>query len=430
MTLKASFDRAFYQKVHDQAFSKETLEKVLRKSDFKANSANGQAVPRDQLLHNALEAAESWHAGSPPLLIGSPLKGKTVYRLVRKEDILVERKLRMHLEWCSSITRRDRSQIVTILKRLLEEGVPYRIYRLDIRSCFESFNQDHVLSTVDSIKTLSPTSKRLIHALLRAHREVGGRGIPRGLSISAVLIEILMQDFDQKVRAEKEVFFFARYVDDIVVVTSGEEEMEDFLDNLGKWLPPNLEMNPTKQEVCAFTTRNKIGNNHPTLQFSYLGYRFNVSSPPEQNGQSGVPPRIVHLDMANSTIRRIKTRIVRSFLSFQKNRDLDLLHDRLAFLTQNYRIYDHSSGVTRFAGIFFNRPLLSNHSDGLSELDSFLRYAILSRKDRVFSKTHAMTSAPQKRRLLTFNFTKGYEKRIFTHFSASRIRRIKHCWTY
>lgn len=420
----------------DQSFCIKTLERVLWKRDFLGVPAVDQAALRDQLLSQALSSAISHFAPPFAPLTGFPLKGKIVYRLVRHHDELVERKLRLNLKRCTSLAVDGRSQIVKNLKLLLEEGVPYRIYRLDIRSFFESFQRNHILDVLGSIKNLSPHSRQLIETLLNAHAVIGGQGVPRGLSISAVLSEILMQDFDQKIRWASNTFYYSRYVDDIIIVSSAREKETDFLRELCAWLPPGLELNPDKKNIVAASARvekesSTIAPN--LLQFDYLGYQFLVKNPTKQEAgkaKDGELYRKVHVDIARKKIKRIKTRIVRSFLSYAKSNDWELLRDRVAFLTQNFSVYNPKAGGKKVAGIYHSYPLVSEGATGLKELDRFLRNAVLSKDGRVFSITNTIISAHQKRQLLAYSFVRGHGNRSFIHFSATRISQIQSCWVY
>src|SRR5690606_13718624 len=104
--------------------------------------------------------------------------------------------------------------------------------------------------------------------------------------------------------------------------------------------------------------------------------------------------------------------------------------DRIAFLTQNFSVYNPKAGGKKVAGIYHSYPLISEGAAGLKDLDRFLRNAVLSKKGRVFSITNTIISAHQKRQLLAYSFVKGHSNRSFIHFSATRISQIQSCWTY
>ncbi len=420
----------------DQSFCLKTLERVLWKSDFVGVPVSGQAAFREQLVSKALMSAISIFDPPSVTLTSFPLKGKTVYRLARHQDELVERKLRLNLKRCTSVIVEGRSQIVKNLKLLLEEGVPYRVYRLDIRSFFESFQKGHILDVVTGIKSLSPHSKKLFESLLDSHAAIGGSGVPRGLSISAVLSEFLMRSFDQKVRSAKDTFYYSRYVDDIIVVSSAREDEIVFLSEMCEWLPPGLELNPVKKNIVTASARVEKESSFlapALLQFDYLGYQFVVKNPTKHEAgkaKDGDLHRNVSVDIARKKIKRIKTRITRSFLSFSKSNDWELLRDRIAFLTRNFSVYNQKAGGKKVAGIYHSYPLVTEGAAGLKELDRFLRNAVLSKSGRIFSITNTMISAHQKRQLLAFSFVRGHLNRSFIHFSAKRISQIQSCWIY
>lgn len=420
----------------DQSFCIKTLECVLCKGDFIGVPVAGQAAFREALLSQAFSSAiTNFNPPSLPLT-GFPLRGKTVYRLARHQDELVERKIRQNLKRCTSVFLDGRTQIVKKLQLLLEEGVPYRVYRLDIRSFYESFQRDHVFNVISGIKTLSPHNRNLIESLLNAHAVIGGSGVPRGLSISAILSEVLMREFDQRVRSAPDTFYYSRYVDDIIIVSSARENDTIFLRTLCAWLPPGLELNPDKMNVVTVSGRveKEASEVAPVLIcFDYLGYQFSVKNPTKKEAgkvKDGDLSRKVSVDIARKKIERIKTRIVRSFLSYAKSSDWNLLRDRIAFLTRNFSVYNLKAGGKKIAGIYHSYPLVEKDARGLKDLDRFLRNAVLSKNGRVFSITSAMISMNQKRQLLAYSFVRGHQNRSFVYFSAKRISQIQSCWIY
>lgn len=257
------------------------------------------------------------------------------------------------------------------------------------------------------------------------------------MAISSTLSELLMRDFDVCVQRASDTFFFARYVDDIIVVTSAREIASDFLAKMRSWLPPALNLNPTKMEIADTGGRvQKINSTvAPTLlRFEYLGYRFTVRNPLKSEtkkiNKDGVLLRDVEIDIATKKIKKIKTRLVRSFLEFSKNGDWSLLKDRVAFLTQNFSVYNPKAGGKKIAGIFYSYPLAKEFSPGLKDLDSFLRNAALAKNGRLFANTSGLLSGQQRRDLLRYSFSRGHASKSFVHFSPQRIREIQSCWLH
>jgi len=419
----------------DQSFCRRTLERVVWRRDFQHVAKAEQNAFRETLLANALQSATGCFAPSNQLLTSFPLHGKIVYRLIQTPDELVVRKLQMNLKQCSPAALEGRSQIVRNLRLLLEEGVPYRVYRLDIRSFFESFDRQHVLHLVNSLCTLSPQSKLLIAALFKRHADLGGTGLPRGLALSAALSELLMRDFDRKVRWANDTFFFARYVDDIIIVTSAREIVSDFLKNIQSWLPCGLTLNHQKKSIVD--TAGKVSKVdapciNRLLAFNYLGYKFDVSNPTKlvaRNISDGKLFRKVIVDITEKKIKKIKTRIIRSLMDFLKTGDWPLLKDRIVFLTQNFSVYNPKAGGKKVAGIYFSYPLATLESPGLRNLDSFLRNAVLGKQGRIFARTSTLLTGKRRRELLGYSFVRGHTDRSFVHFSSQRISNIQKCWT-
>ena len=426
-----------YSKQFDQSFCRTTLSQVVWKRDFRGVPKAGQDAFREAVLAQAIASASVGFVSTHQPLLSFPLKGKTVYKVGATPDELVVRKLRLNLKICSSSLLESRIQIVRCLSLLLEEGVPYRVYRLDIRSFFESFDSAHVLKSVSDVRGLSPKSKDLIANLLARHSDIGGTGIPRGLAISSTLSELLMKGFDIRVQRASDTFFFARYVDDIIVVTSAREIASDFISQMCSWLPPGLGLNPTKMEIADTGGRVQRIDSPvaPTLlSFDYLGYRFTVQNPlksaTKKIKKDGDLLRDVEIDIATKKIKKIKTRLVRSFLEFSRSSDWSLLKDRVAYLTQNFSVYNPKAGGKKIAGIFYSYPLAKEFSPGLKELDSFLRNAALAKNGRLFASTSKLLSGQQRRDLLRYSFSRGHASKSFVHFSPQRIHEIQRCWLH
>ncbi|MFP3416485.1 hypothetical protein SB773_34170, partial [Bacillus sp. SIMBA_074] len=70
--------------------------------------------------------------------------------------------------------------------------------------------------------------------------------------------------------------------------------------------------------------------------------------------------KTVKISIADKKVKKIKTRITRSFLDFIKNKDFNLLDKRIKFLTGNYGIRKNNDGSVLKAGIFYNYTHLDN----------------------------------------------------------------------
>ena len=422
--------------MYDQTFSKKSLERMFQKRDFIGiGTPHDQEIFRENILSLAVDSANISFGKSSNPLIKFRLGGKAVFKFCQLSDELIARKLCENIKRSFKPTSAGRSQIVMNLRLLLEEGIPFRVYRLDIKSFYESFQPSYLLSAINNLPHLSPHSKTLMQNLLSCHASLGGNGVPRGLSLSAPLSDLLMHDFDKRMQSNEDVFFYSRYVDDIIVITSVRETSTIFVRDVKKLLPPGLSLNRHKRNIESAhkqvnPKKSSDLNDIPLFSFDYLGYAFLVREPQKDSkiNRSGDHYRSVAVDVAAKKVTRFKTRIARSFIDFSKTGNFGLLKDRIKFLTKNFSVYNAKAGGKKIAGIFHSYPLISNDANALKNLDYFLKNAVLSKSGRIFSQSSLMLSARQKRELLAHSFVRGYAERQFVYFSGPRLKEIQACW--
>ncbi|HBV4973744.1 TPA: hypothetical protein MDZ92_005595 [Klebsiella pneumoniae] len=76
-------------------------------------------------------------------------------------------------------------------------------------------------------------------------------GLPRGISLSATLAELCLQEIDSFFLKEKDVFYYSRFVDDILIIHHGGEITKQFItDYFSSHLPGNLTLH--EKEKLAF----------------------------------------------------------------------------------------------------------------------------------------------------------------------------------
>lgn len=228
-------------------------------------------------------------------------------------------------------------------------------------------------------------------------------------------------------RNHPDVFYYARYVDDIIIITSSREDCSEIPSFVEKQLPFGLSLNRKKYDEADGSKHYKSNTIPPAEEFEYLGYTFKINqvNTPEKN-----KPRKIEVSISQAKISKIKKRICRSFISFHKNKDFQLLLDRIKFLTNNFSIYDIESARKKNVGIYFNYPLITESSQSLNELDIFLKNAIYSTGGKIFSKTAPLLDSKRKRILLGQSFHNGHKNKSYISFSGKRISEIKSCWIY
>lgn len=418
--------------MYDQSFNSVSLAKMLRKSDFFDLPRLKSITFKESVVESSVNCSDNGFGGID-FLETTKFRKKIVCRVSNFSYELVLRKIDRNLKRSIFATATSRDSIIANIKNMLSEGVQYRVYRLDIKSFYESFEVDNVIEKLSDIKKLSAQTKKMIVELLMSYRDSGGLGLPRGLSLSATISDFMMRSVDESMSQHAEVFYYSRYVDDVIVITSGNENPKIFIRSLTKLLPVGLLLNKRKEQICfvadskVFRTTGAGSCSSPILlSFEYLGYFFSVHDPLEKGRF-----RDVYLDIADSKVNKIKTRLTRAIISYCKNRDFNLLETRVRFLTTNFSVLDVNKSSYRLAGIYHNYHRVdASVSKALPALDEYLRRATLSSYGKVFNEFFIHTSAAQRRKLLKYSFLRGFEEKTYTYFSSQQFGRIQECWKY
>lgn len=416
--------------MYDQSFNFISISKVLRKNDFFLKPWLRSPISKDAEIEAAVGRSTGGFAAFS-FLDRSILRGKNVYRIPVFSHELLLRKIDKNIRKAKPLFSPSRDYIIANLRALISESSQFKLYRLDIKSFYESLSLSLVLNAVYQMKGLSPQTKDHVKNILEHFTNGGGQGIPRGMALSATLSEVVMSSFDESVKSMSGVYFYSRYVDDIVIITSGEEHSKQFIAKMSKMLPAGLHLNKKKQEVCSAPDSSGYKKNqHPEMpmlfSFEYLGYSFSVYEPPERNGR-----REVILDIAESKVKKIKTRLTMAYLDFCRNRDFQLLEMRMKFLTSNFSVLDINRGGYRLAGIYHNYHRIDkDRSKALESLDKYLWLATMSSFGKVFHNFFCSTTVQQRRRLLTFSFKRGFSERNYFHFNRLQFKAVRECWEY
>lgn len=413
--------------MYDHSFGIFNFQKVMRRSDFINIPEVEQLAYKIAALERAMMMSFTFFEGEN-ILKSFHLKKKNAYKAQDFSCELVLRKVARNIEELNPNKPPNRDFIISNVCRILEEGVPCRVYRLDVKSFYESFLDDFTWNLIESSIELNLQTKKLYKKTMLDFKNIGGVGLPRGLKLSAVVSELAMVGFDHSVWNKENVYFYVRYVDDIFIVTSGYENPTMFLDFINKTLPKGLTLNENKQKIIDVPSKAVVTvNDKIVFKVNYLGYNFTVYDP--KNNQKNLY-RNVRVNISDDKIVRFKKRIIKCLLDFCGSNDFELLLDRVKFLSSNFSIYDKKRMKKKLAGIYYGYPRLSIDSESLEELDLFLRRAILSNHGRVFRMLSTKLTHKQKRLILACSFCRGFQDKKFVYFSAPRISEIQECWLY
>ncbi|MGZ2382844.1 antiviral reverse transcriptase Drt3a [Rhizobium brockwellii] len=411
----------------DFAFDHRSLMRELLPSDF---SKQPQLIDENFKAGVLASAQAQASSGFDNLAFQiSLLKGKPIYQVDSIAQNLVLRKFSRNIKRLTRVKQSDRNTIIKSLKSLFEEGHNFRVYKLDIRNFYESIDRVYIENLLKKDHGLPPTTLRVYKSLNGELLAQNISGLPRGLAISATLSEYVMRQFDKNIKSDAHVYFYARYVDDIVIISTGQESKKNFLKKIIRILPDGLELNYNKTRIRDFD-RPKVNNaNTQTLEdtVDFLGYRFSIF------GQLRVADRItrrVLVDLSENKTTRFKTRLILSALQFRKDNNFDDLHDRLRILSGNYNVYDLGRKIRRNVGIYYNYRFVDfEHSVHLRELDAFLKALILSSTGKVGTAFSAL-SQTQRKILLGLSFQRSFKTAAFHHFKISRLSYLVRCWKY
>lgn len=354
--------------------------------------------------------------------------GRKCHSVKDYSQTLILRILAIFLSRRFRIEINNRDRMVRGVIEALSDSTPIYLVRRDVSSFYET------IPTVGLTNRL--THNTFIPTLLRRHFDsffntfcpAGTNGVPRGICVSPLLAELEMESFDKAVRRLPGVYRYFRYSDDILIfshIPTGEIESK-----IAGLLPQNMSFNDKKSCCIALNCSNKTDQKSETIE--YLGYSYTVS-----NLCGDKDPREVNVSISARKIAKLKTRVFRCFKAYEKDKNFELLRDRIKFLSGNYTVQRHgatSIKSSRFvkSGIFYNYKLCGTYSKGgfkaheapeLKCLDGI--YQSLIKPTCSFG---SKLNAPQRQELKEISFFKGFELKITTRFAPDRVAEMKRAW--
>lgn len=344
---------------------------------------------------------------------------KYVYLTSSFHHKIILRRCDFVLKKLFEVNIKNRHSIIDELIVFLKESPGFYIYRTDIKSFFESINQDLLLEKLECHKELSSTIYYIVFYLIKSLNKPVG--IPRGLEISSSLAEVFLRKFDEKIHHSSNTLYYARFVDDIILISSKKIDADDFFK---KHLPDGLFLN-NKKTISIELEHYKDQSTEKTL--NYLGYEFTFTS----DGLSGRIKkksfRDIKVSISRSKINKIKNNISKSFYAYYNNFDFDLLMDRLHFLSSNRTLLCEKTKRKIPTGIYFNYSKL-NTNEALRELDFFIKKIIFDSKLRINKNRRRPFNKVELNKLLKINFEKSHNNIVYKSFNVRRLKEITRIW--
>lgn len=204
-------------------------------------------------------------------------KGKAAYTVDDMASMLISKFIALEIKKQYQLRPANRDEVVEELRVLLDNPMQKILIRADIRHFYESILQQSLLERIEADGYLTATTVRYLrrffyeYNLLTNNQE--HKGIPRGLSFSPELAEIFLHEFDKKVKSVNGLYFYKRYVDDIVLlVNPSKKNVDDCWDavrEIAEGLNLTLHNDNDKVVKVQLPTDSK-----KPFSFNYLGYQF------------------------------------------------------------------------------------------------------------------------------------------------------------
>lgn len=329
-----------------------------------------------------------------------------------------------------SLPNRDR--VVKSVIESMADSTPFYIIRRDFSSFYENLPTSEIRNRLLYDTAIPRQLRHHLRTFFAAHCPNETHGLPRGVGLSAVLVELAMQEFDASVRDAPGVYRYFRYSDDVLIFTFKSPDV--VVRSLDALVMKPLAFNKKKSDAKSFSPNDALG---PNANIDYLGYRF---SAPTTAGSD--KPRTVDVSISPSKIDRLKTRIILSLKDYAKNGNSHLLLRRMRYLSGNHKIsrtpgfYQTEKKHVRI-GIYFNYKHCGKYVKRVHEetdrielksLDGFYHGICFGGNSPHATTLRAQLPALHSAALKRISFNKGYSRRVSARVAAGTIRQMKAAW--
>lgn len=341
------------------------------------------------------------------------------------------KKLQFNFNLSFDVKQSNRYELTYQLKNILENNFPKFIIKTDLSSFYENIDLKRMKQLITTNNTLSSNSKKLTFKILKEYENYSRKsvGIPRGIGISAYLSEIFLKDFDNDIKSIPEISYYARYVDDIVIVFTPHvlKNNYNYLAQIKKVMSKyKLHINIQKTYEYDFTNPTSNATNKKMDILEFLGYKYHVSNS-KKNHKLLIGFTQKKLDKYIKRIRITFDTYYKESKYNEKNARKYLLY-RLQYLTGNTRLLNAKKDI--LIGINFSNNLFNNKEE-LVYLDNYL-----NKRTRDFSCYYKINNKfgghvdleKLKERIDKYSFLSGWEEKQFTKFTYSQIDKITKAW--
>ncbi len=344
------------------------------------------------------------------------------------ESMIMSKLLCLDLASSFKVKASNRHHIMSCVKSLLVSDRSFVIIRTDIQSFFETIPHELVFQHVNGNPFVSKKTIGCIRSVLEQYDSIKftgniGIGVPRGIAISSYISEIIMRNFDMWLKSQPNVMFYARYVDDIIIILShlrSETTIDNFFSKISTSISKlGLNLHPQGSSKSVLIDYNPNCGKKQT--FEYLGYRIRLN------------PKNITFLFSDKRYDRITKRINNAFKYFESNYKKDPrkaridLIDCLNLLSGNTGLHKSKFGVK--TGLYFSNDLISDECEQLHKIQAFYIHCKVNRlslevnpfgdevqKDAYFNRL--------KNKLNQINFVERWKKKTMFSFSVKRMKEL------
>lgn len=419
------------------AYTQKRLEGCINYSDLINNKALLDREKRWEAARNALANINAGTVFNTNLKAIS-IHGKSAFKLSSIEQTLVTRLVSKNIRANYRIRQQDRNVIIKHLICFLKESGPYQVFRFDIEAFFESIDRQRLFNQLINEGCCSRLTILLVFQLFERLKLQDISGLPRGLSISSTLSEYALHTFDAAIKQESNIFFYARFVDDIILIASPDMHKDQVESLLEEKIFPGLKLHKSGKKLTHLcvpkTTEKDDGSESKSHHFDYLGYHFSIFEKNDPFDKIlGISRRRVIIDISQEKIEKLKGRVISSFMNYVSScrtiGAFGLLEKRIKALTGNYIIRDPSNGIRIKTGIYYSYSEKNSTSNcPLIKLDAFLRGLLFSNHHKLSVKIQAKLCITERRKLAGYTFSGGFHNHRLHFFSNEDLKRMKEVW--
>ncbi|MBS1571777.1 MAG: hypothetical protein JST62_05200 [Bacteroidetes bacterium] len=341
---------------------------------------------------------------------------KTEYSL---ENILTLKQLQYNFRKLYKVKQSSRYSIISQLKNLLDDGFPKIILKTDIKEFYENIPHEKLLKKINDDNLLTHLSMRFIQQILSEFKDKSGatKGVPRGIGISPYLTELYMRDIDAKIKQLPNLMYYARYVDDIILIFMPQinSTTRDYKKEVKEVLAKEgLIMNESVDKTKLIDISNKHTNQQ--YDFEYLGYKF-------ISGYASNKHIPLTLTISSRKKKRYEDRLKKAFELYAKQSKLNekqarkLFVKRIKFLTSNTRLVNNKRNV--ITGIYYTNSLIST-TDDFKDLDLCFDG---------FISSFALPAKLAIRIRNSNSFVSGFNPTNISKFNAIELNKMMNHWT-